>query len=241
MKLDLSGRVAVGASLIVSLSVATSLGQQAVSSQPISATSFSVEETTIRQIHAAYLAGETTARAITQAYINRIVAYDKRGPYLNSIINLNDHALADADRLDAALKATGRLTGPLHGIPVIVKDNLDTFDLPTTSGVALFRDLYRRRMRSSLHASAKQAPSYWRRHRSRSSPWVWPTQLTLSFQASPGIRTTRLTPAEAQAGAPRWQSPQTSVRLALAPILVEACERQRQSIIWSASGRPSAS
>jgi Asp-tRNA(Asn)/Glu-tRNA(Gln) amidotransferase A subunit family amidase len=99
-----------------------------------------VEETTIRQIHAAYLAGKATAHAITQAYINRIVAYDKRGPYLNSIINLNVHALADADKLDAALKATGKLTGPLHGIPVIVKDNLDTVDLPTTSGVALFKD-----------------------------------------------------------------------------------------------------
>jgi amidase len=48
--------------------------------------------------------------------------------------------LTDADRLDAALKATGKLTGPLHGIPLIVEDNLDTFDLPTTSGVVLFKD-----------------------------------------------------------------------------------------------------
>jgi len=144
MKSDLGSRVAVGASVVLNLSLAVPLGQQAVislvGSQALSAAPFPVEETTIRQIHAAYLAGETTARAITQAYIDRIVAYDKRGPYLNSIINLNDHALADADKLDAALKATGRLTGPLHGIPVIVKDNLDTFDVPTTSGVALFKD-----------------------------------------------------------------------------------------------------
>jgi amidase len=144
MKLDLSRRIAVGASLILGLSLSTPFGQQAptsfAGSQAPAAVPFPVEETTIRQIHASYLAGKTTAHAITQAYIKRIVAYDKRGPYLNSIINLNAHALADADKLDAALKATGKLTGPLHGIPVIVKDNLDTVDLPTTSGVALFKD-----------------------------------------------------------------------------------------------------
>jgi len=144
MTLDLSRRIAVGASLILGLSLATPFGQQAptsfAGSQTRPAAPFPVEEATIRQIHAAYLAGKTTAHAITQAYINRIVAYDKRGPYLNSIITLNDHALADADKLDTRLKATGSLTGPLHGIPVIVKDNLDTFDLPTTSGVAFFKD-----------------------------------------------------------------------------------------------------
>jgi amidase len=111
------------------------------SAPPASAVApFPVEETTIVQLHAAYLAGKTTAHEVTQAYVDRISAYDKRGPYLNSIITLNDHVLTDADRLDAALKATGKLTGPLHGIPLIVKDNLDTFDLPTTSGVVLFKD-----------------------------------------------------------------------------------------------------
>jgi Asp-tRNA(Asn)/Glu-tRNA(Gln) amidotransferase A subunit family amidase len=53
---------------------------------------------------------------------------------------VNEHALADADTLDATLKATGKLAGLLHGIPVIVKDNLDTIDMPTSSGVALFKD-----------------------------------------------------------------------------------------------------
>lgn len=101
---------------------------------------FPIEETTIAQIHAAYLAGETTARDVTQAYLDRIKAYDKRGPYLNSLISVNEHALADAERLDAVFEATGKLSGPLHGIPVIVKDNLDTIDMPTSSGVALFKD-----------------------------------------------------------------------------------------------------
>jgi amidase len=103
------------------------------------AATFPVAETTIAQLHAAYLTGTTTARDVTQAYLDRIEAYDKRGPYLNSLISLNAHALADADRLDAALGATGSLTGPPHGIPVIVKDKLDTIDVPTSYGVALCR------------------------------------------------------------------------------------------------------
>jgi Asp-tRNA(Asn)/Glu-tRNA(Gln) amidotransferase A subunit family amidase len=101
---------------------------------------FGIEETTIAQLHAAYLQGTVTARAVTQSYVDRIGAYDKRGPYLNSIITLNPHALDEADTLDAALKATRTLKGPLHGIPVILKDNIDTVDMPTTSGVALFRE-----------------------------------------------------------------------------------------------------
>ncbi len=101
---------------------------------------FHVEETTIADLHAAYLSGRTTACAVTRAYLDRIAAYDKRGPYLNSLIHVNMHALDEAERLDAALAAGGGLVGPLHGIPVIVKDNLDTADMPTSSGVALFKE-----------------------------------------------------------------------------------------------------
>jgi amidase len=137
-------RIVVSALLILGLCLATLSGWQTRTSvgrsSAAGAAPFPVEETTIAQLHAAYLGRKTTAHEITQAYINRIVAYDKRGPYLNSIITLNDHALADADKLDVFLKVTGKLTGPLHGIPIIVKDNLDTFDLPTTSGVMLFKD-----------------------------------------------------------------------------------------------------
>lgn len=101
---------------------------------------FPVEETTIAKLHAAYLAGATTAREVTRAYLDRIHAYDKRGPYLNSLITINERAPAEAVRLDAALQASGALAGPLHGVPVIVKDNVDTADMPTSYGVALFRD-----------------------------------------------------------------------------------------------------
>jgi Asp-tRNA(Asn)/Glu-tRNA(Gln) amidotransferase A subunit family amidase len=138
MKLDLTNRIAVCA--LISVAGGRAMLSEAQAPSATGDTPFAVEETTLAQLHSAYLSGKTTAHDVTQTYTNRIKAYDKRGPYLNSIITLNDHALAEADRLDAAVKATGKLTGPLHGIPVIVKDNLDTFDLPTSSGVALFRD-----------------------------------------------------------------------------------------------------
>src|SRR5881409_542721 len=99
-----------------------------------------IEETTIEQLHSAYVGGKATAREVTEAYLGRIAAFDKRGPYLNSLITINANALEDAAKLDAMLKSTGKLTGPLHGIPVIVKDNIDTNDMPTSSGVALFKD-----------------------------------------------------------------------------------------------------
>jgi Asp-tRNA(Asn)/Glu-tRNA(Gln) amidotransferase A subunit family amidase len=91
-------------------------------------------ELTIAEAHAAMLAGTLTARALVEAYLDRIDAYDKRGPALNAIILVNPRALARADSLDAALRRGGALTGPLHGIPFIVKDNYDTHDLPTTGG-----------------------------------------------------------------------------------------------------------
>jgi Asp-tRNA(Asn)/Glu-tRNA(Gln) amidotransferase A subunit family amidase len=104
-----------------------------------------IAEWTIAGIHAAYRDGSLTARAVTQAYLDRIEAYDKRGPYLNSLITVNSNALAEADQLDQHLADSGELVGPLHGIPTIVKDNLDTVDMPTTSGVALFRNFMPRR------------------------------------------------------------------------------------------------
>ena len=101
---------------------------------------FPIEETTIAELHAAYLAGNATAHEVTLAYLDRIDAYDKRGLYLNSLISLNEQALTVAAGLDAALQASGALIGPLHGIPVIVKDNIDTSDMPTSYGVALFKE-----------------------------------------------------------------------------------------------------
>ena len=101
--------------------------------------SFNIVEATIADIHAAYLAGTLTARQLVQGYLDRIAKYDKQGPAINAIISLNDKALAEADRLDAALKANG-LVGPLHGIPLIMKDQGDVAEMPTTMGSVLFKD-----------------------------------------------------------------------------------------------------
>ena len=96
--------------------------------------SFRVEEATIADIHAAYQAGTTNARAITTAFLDRIDAYDRRGPQLWAIIVTNPNALADAEALDRHFASTGEFAGPLHGIPVLVKDNYDVAGLQTTGG-----------------------------------------------------------------------------------------------------------
>jgi Asp-tRNA(Asn)/Glu-tRNA(Gln) amidotransferase A subunit family amidase len=103
------------------------------------ATTFDVVETTISEIHAAYRSGSLTARQLVEAYLDRIAAYDKQGPAINAIISLNPKALDEADRLDAAMKAKGPV-GPLHGIPLIMKDQGDVAEMPTTMGSVLFKD-----------------------------------------------------------------------------------------------------
>ena len=101
-----------------------------------SAAPFPVEEATIAGLHAAYLGGRATAVSVCRAHLDRIAAYDRRGPALGAIIIDNPDALADAAAVDAALAATGSLTGPLHGVPVLVKDNYDVARLQTTGGSA---------------------------------------------------------------------------------------------------------
>lgn len=105
-------------------------------------TAFPLEETTIAQLHAAYRSGEVTARQVVAGYLARIDAYDKQGPYINSIISLNPKALEEADALDAQFKATGKFAGPLHGIPVLVKDCIDALGMPTTSGFQGWKNYY---------------------------------------------------------------------------------------------------
>ena len=93
-------------------------------------------ELSIAQAHEAMLSGTLTSRQLVEAYHERIEAFDKKGPAFNAIILVNPRALARADALDDALRRTGELSGPLHGIPFIVKDNYDTHDMPTTGGSA---------------------------------------------------------------------------------------------------------
>ncbi len=100
---------------------------------------FELEEATIAEVHAAFLAGQLTCVDLVQGYLDRIEAYDEQGPRLNTIANLNPAALDEAARLDQAL-AGGGLSGPLHCIPVLLKDQVETRDMPTTYGSALFAD-----------------------------------------------------------------------------------------------------
>ena len=95
---------------------------------------FELEATTIARLRAAMESGEHTSRSICERYLERIAAIDKRGPAINAVIELNPDALTIADALDAEL-ASGRVRGPLHGIPAMVKDNIDTADrMHTTAG-----------------------------------------------------------------------------------------------------------
>ncbi len=95
---------------------------------------FYLQEATISDVHAAYRSGATTATRLVQAYLDRIQAYDQAGPKLNVVIFLNPKALEEAAALDEHLRTTGKFVGPLHGIPVLLKDNVNTKDMPTTGG-----------------------------------------------------------------------------------------------------------
>jgi amidase len=116
---------------------------------------FSVENATIESYHAALLAGEITARELTEEYLARIAAYDKRGPAVNAVIAVNPRALETADGLDAMFRRRG-LTGPLHGVPVLLKDNINTYDLPTTAG-SLSLEGYRPRADAFVAARLRAA------------------------------------------------------------------------------------
>jgi amidase len=90
----------------------------------------------VADLQAAMAKGSLTSEKITEIYLARIAAYDKQGPTLNTVITANPKALEQAKALDAERKA-GKVRGPLHGIPIVLKDNIDTFDLPTTGGSQL--------------------------------------------------------------------------------------------------------
>jgi len=91
-----------------------------------------VFEATITELQAALTSGRTTSASLVDAYLARIAAYDHEGPALNAMIRLNPHARADASALDVERKA-GKVRGPLHGIPIILKDNYATRDMPTSA------------------------------------------------------------------------------------------------------------
>jgi amidase len=97
---------------------------------------FELAEATIADLGAAMLSGKATARSITEAYLARIEALNTRGPELRAVIETNPEALAIADALDAERRAKGP-RGPLHGIPILLKDNIGTADRMTTTAGSL--------------------------------------------------------------------------------------------------------
>ncbi|MCE5345801.1 MAG: amidase [Bacteroidales bacterium] len=101
-----------------------------------------IEEFTITQLQQGYYEGKYTIKDVVSLYIARIAEIDRNGPQLNSIIEINPDAIQIAEQLDYELTA-GKIRGHLHGIPVILKDNIDTHDrMPTTAGATALRNSF---------------------------------------------------------------------------------------------------
>lgn len=134
---ELSRRRFVGAAAAMTASIAIpGRGQPPAGTPPPRIPPFSLAEKSIRELSLGMASGEYTARAITQQYLDRIASLDRAGPSLRYVIETNPDALAIADSLDAERKSGG-IRGPMHGIPVLVKDNIDTADRMTTTAGSL--------------------------------------------------------------------------------------------------------
>ncbi len=103
---------------------------------PALAKSVTLDEATIADINAAFDAGTLTAESLVRLCLARIAAFDKQGPALHAVLALNPKAIETARALDVERRTRGRRS-PLHGIPIVLKDNYDTFDMPTTGGSVL--------------------------------------------------------------------------------------------------------
>jgi len=117
--------------------VATTIAASLLVSSVAGAQSFQLFEATIDDVHAALTSRQITCRELVQRYLDRIEAYDEAGPALNAIQHINPSALQQAESLDSTFAASGPV-GALHCIPVLLKDQVETRDMPTTYGSALF-------------------------------------------------------------------------------------------------------
>ncbi|MFO0040214.1 MAG: amidase family protein [Synechococcaceae cyanobacterium] len=121
----------------VAAAVLTLTGAQLAS--PSFAASFSLQEASISSINQGFDSGIITAKKLVQMYLERIAVYEDAGPKLNSITTLNPQALEIAEALDAERRLQGPRS-PLHGIPILLKDNIDTFDLATSNGSVILKN-----------------------------------------------------------------------------------------------------
>lgn len=142
---------------------------------------FELDEITVEELNAAYEEGKYTVVDVVGLYISRIEALNNKGPHLNAVISINPDALQIAANLDAERAASGA-RGPLHGIPVLLKDNIDTMDnMPTTAGSIALIENYATQdapMVTSLRAAGavilgKTNLSEWANYRSSNSSSGW--------------------------------------------------------------------
>jgi amidase len=135
--------IATAAAVLLLMDAANNSGMQAQTTTSTPST-FHLLESTIDDVHAALRSKQTTCRALVELYLTRIKAYNKAGPRLNAVQTINPRALQEADRLDAVVMSSGPV-GALHCIPVLVKDEVETSDMPTTYGSAVFKDFVPKR------------------------------------------------------------------------------------------------
>ncbi|MCA3059866.1 MAG: amidase [Rhodocyclaceae bacterium] len=135
--MKLTRRNFIGSALVAALATSTALTgdlAMAAPAKPTPSATFDVSDASVATLQAAMQSGKTSSQALVRAYLARIKALDKSGPRVNSVIEVNPDALMIARTLDAERKA-GKVRGPMHGIPVLIKDNIATADkMQTTAG-----------------------------------------------------------------------------------------------------------
>ena len=140
-----------------------------------------IEELTIGQLQQGYKEGKYTVQAVVKTYLDRINEIDKNGPNLNSIIEINPDAIGIAEELDKEA-AAGKSRGPMYGVPVILKDNIDTHDrMPTTAGATALRNSFpktdsyvaRKLREAGAVIIAKSNLSEWANFRAKMSSSGW--------------------------------------------------------------------
>jgi Asp-tRNA(Asn)/Glu-tRNA(Gln) amidotransferase A subunit family amidase len=122
----------------IQASTATLFGVSLARARAQSSGTFEVAEKSIRDLQSAMAAGQVTSERLVELYLARIAAYDQAGPRLNAVLHINPSAAAVARSLDDERQSRGP-RGPLHGIPVLLKDNFETRDMPTTGGSLALR------------------------------------------------------------------------------------------------------